>query len=46
MPADRLGRPPRLQAWAERIAAHWPDDEDVFVDRNDNDPGCAGAVEW
>lgn len=28
-----------LQDWADRIAARWSDDEDVFVYFN-NDPGC------
>ena len=37
-----------LQDWADRIAARWSDDEDVFVYFN-NDPGCyavADAVDF
>ena len=33
-----------LAAWAERIAARWTDDEDVFVYFN-NDPGCSAVFD-
>ncbi|MGY1639684.1 DUF72 domain-containing protein [Geodermatophilus sp. SYSU D00703] len=37
-------RPEALQVWADRLAATWADDEDVFVYFN-NDPGCAAVVD-
>jgi uncharacterized protein YecE (DUF72 family) len=33
-----------LAAWAERIAARWTDDEDVYVYFN-NDPGCSAVYD-
>jgi uncharacterized protein YecE (DUF72 family) len=37
-------RPETLVLWAERLAATWTDDEDVFVYFN-NDPGCAAVID-